>query len=210
MALLFFVKKPIMFLLHCPETMLKTSNGKLSPNPKARKLKILEKKLSNRKALAKKAVINAGLHGITIAPKKKPNMNALFIGLLFSVLIFDLGINLEKSKSNIKAKLISPKIKKAIGEIIPITLVRDFCRSVVKINPNKIIKIIIPVKIVNPNNKKVFLLSFPENLFDKKAKNPGYKGRTQTAVSGVNKPRIKEGAISASRAILTTSFYFFL
>jgi len=33
---------------------------------------MLEKKLVNNKALAKNAAINAGLQGITIAPKKNP------------------------------------------------------------------------------------------------------------------------------------------
>lgn len=171
---------------------------------------MLEKKLPNRSALAKNAVIKAGLHGRTIAPKKKPKINALFRGFLFPVWIFVLGRNLEKSNSNIRAKLIKPKIAKAIGETIPITLVNDFCKSVVKINPNKIIKIIIPDKIVKPNKKNVFLLSFPENLFDKKAKNPGYNGRTQTAVKGVNNPRTKELKILASNDILTALFYLFL
>lgn len=85
MALLFFVKKPIIFLLHCPETKLKINNGKPSPSPKARKLDMLEAKFPNKRALAKNAVIKAGLHGITIAPKKKPKINALCTGFLFPV-----------------------------------------------------------------------------------------------------------------------------
>jgi len=36
------------------------------------KLSMLEKKLSIKKARAKNAPINAGLQGMTIAPKKKP------------------------------------------------------------------------------------------------------------------------------------------
>ena len=210
MALLFFVKNPIIFSLHCPEIKLKINSGVPSPIPKARKLDILEIKFSNKRALAKKAAIKAGLHGITIAPKKKPKIKAFFIGFLLPVWTFVFGTNLEKSVSNIKAKLIIPKIAKAIGETIPIILVSDFCNIVVKISPNRIIKTIIPIRIVKPNKKKVFLLSVPENLFDKNARNPGYRGRTQTAVRGVNKPRIKEVAMSTSKAILTTSFYFFL
>jgi len=80
-------------------------------------------------------------------------------------------------------------------------LVKDFCKIVVKTNPSKIINIIIPVRIVKPNKKKVFLLSFPENLFDKKARNPGYMGRTHTAVRGVNNPRMKEVAKLVSKDI---------
>ncbi len=209
-ALLFFVKKPIMFLLHCPETKLKANSGAPSPNPNAIKLNMLEIKSPNKKALAKNAAIKAGLHGITIAPKKKPKTNALFNGFLLPVWMFALGINLEKLRSNIKARLIKPRMANATGEIMLMTLVRDFCRRVVNTNPSKTIKIIIPVKIVKPKRKKVLLLSFPENLFDKKAKNPGYNGKTQTAVKGVNKPKIKELAISKSKDILASPFYFFL
>lgn len=189
--------------------MLKVNNGNPIPNPNDRKLSMLEMKSPNKNARAKNVAINAGLHGIKIAPKKKPKMKALFRGLLFVVWIFSFGINLDKSTLNIRAKLINPRIANAIGEITAITFVRDFCKIVVKINPNKIIKMIIPADIVNPNRKKVFLLSFPENLFDKKTRNPGYKGRTQTAVKGVNKPKINELKTSTVKDILTTSFYFF-
>ena len=61
--------------------MLNTNNGNPRPIPKERKLNILEKKSPNKRALAKNAVTNAGLQGRTIAPKKKPKINALFRGL---------------------------------------------------------------------------------------------------------------------------------
>jgi len=74
-----------MALLHCPEINDNINNGNPNPNPNPIKPVMLEIKLLKRMALAKNAAINAGLHGITIAPKKKPKMNALFNGLLFAV-----------------------------------------------------------------------------------------------------------------------------
>ena len=169
--------------------------------PKERKLSILEVKLSINNALARKAAIKPGLHGITIAPKKKPNPNALFQGFLL-VFTFILGINLPKSKLNIKNILIIPNMAKAIGETIAITLVKDCCNKVVKIRPKSNIKIITPKTITAPNKAYDFLFTSPENLVERKAKNPGYKGKTQTAVKGVRRPKTKEVIISRKRAIV--------
>ena len=43
------------------------------------------------------------------------------------------------------------RIPKAIGDIIPITLVRDFCKTVVNNNPNNNIKKTTPAEIIVPN-----------------------------------------------------------
>lgn len=56
--------------------------GKPIPKPKNKKFIILEAKFEKRTALAKKAAINNGLQGITIAPKKKPKTKALTKGFL--------------------------------------------------------------------------------------------------------------------------------
>jgi len=169
--------------------------------PNERKLAILVTKLSNNKALAKKAAIKAGLQGITMAPKKKPKPNALFKGFLL-IGAFILGKNLEKSTLNIRNKLIIPNIAKAIGETIAITLVKDCCNKVVKIRPKSNMKIMTPKTTIAPNKAYDFLLSFPENPLARKAKNPGYKGKTQTAVNGVRRPKTKEVIISRKRAIV--------
>ncbi len=64
------------------ETTERTNNGKPIPNPKNKKFDILAKKFVTKSARVKNAAINAGLQGMTIAPKKNPNINALSNGFL--------------------------------------------------------------------------------------------------------------------------------
>jgi hypothetical protein len=151
----------------------KTSKGAAIPKPKDTKLSMFIKKFPPAIVFVNKAAINKGLHGITIAPKKKPNTNALKIGF-FKTGDLNFGINLPMSILNINAILINPKIKKAIGETIPITFVRDTSRIVVKTRPNKNMKEITPMEISKP--KKIGNLRFcssSESLLDKYDKNPG-------------------------------------
>lgn len=69
---LFFVAKFIIFWLQLIEINEKARRGKPSPIPNPKKFSMLDAKLLMIKALAKNAPMNAGLHGRTIAPKKKP------------------------------------------------------------------------------------------------------------------------------------------
>ena len=71
-----------------------------------------------------------------------------------------------------------------------------------KIRPKSNIKTITPKTTIAPNKAYDFLFTSPENLVERKAKNPGYKGKTQTAVKGVSKPNTKEVIISRKRAIV--------
>jgi len=95
------------------------------------------------------------LHGRTIAPKKNPKPNDLKKGFL-AVGDFICGKNLEKSKLNIKNKLTTAKIPNAIGETIPITLVKETCKNFVKINPSKNIELTTPKATRIP--KKIIVL----------------------------------------------------
>ena len=133
---------------------------------------MLEKKLSTSKLLAKNAAINAGLQGITMAPKKNPNKNAFVIGFLAPG-VFILGINLLKSKLKIKNMLMIPKIPNAMGEIIEITFVRDSWRIVVNIRPRAIIKARTPATTNRPNKIIAFLFSSPDSLFERKERKAG-------------------------------------
>lgn len=150
------------------------NSGEAIPNPKNRKFRMFAKAFVVKATLAKNAAINAGLHGITIAPKNNPNKNALSFGFL-TVGVFDLGINLPKFISNINAKLTNPSIVNAIGEIIPITFVKDICKSVVKINPSVSMNKTTPRVTKAPSFGIVpfFDLSLFDNLFERNAKNPG-------------------------------------
>ena len=114
----------------------------------------------------------AGLQGNTISPKKKPKLNELKKGFL-SVGDFIWGKSLEKSKLNIKNKLTTAKIPKAIGEIIPIAFVKEVCRNFVKINPNKNIEDITPIATTTPKRIIPRFDSFPVSWFDKYARNAG-------------------------------------
>ena len=140
----------IIFLFHFADKIENASKGNPKPIPKAKKLIMLDVKLLNNNALAKKAAINAGLHGITIAPKKNPKIKALSSGF-FAVFTFAFGKNLEKSRLNIKNKLIIPSIANAIGETMPMTFVNDSCKRVVNIKPRRVINITTPKTTIKPN-----------------------------------------------------------
>jgi len=80
--LLCLVRKPIMATLLVEDNNEKANNGKPRPNPNARKLVIFARNSVVVVARAKKAAMNPGLHGKTIAPKKNPKVNALTNGFL--------------------------------------------------------------------------------------------------------------------------------
>ena len=109
---------------------------------------------------------DAGLHGSTIAPKKSPKMKALRRGFLVTGAL-TLGKSFPKSKLNIKKILMMVKIPNAIGEIIPITFVKDFCKKKVKIKPNKNIEVKTPKLTTIPNPIIVFFSTFLSNLLAK-------------------------------------------
>ena len=148
------------------------SKGKPRPKPKKIKFKTLLRKLSKSRARAKKAPINPGLQGITIAPKKKPYSRAFRTGF-FVFIVLALGRNFPMSISKIKKMLIIPNMVKAIGEIIPITFVNEYCKTVVKTKPIRNINKITPNVIKNPNNAYCFLVAFLENWFARYAKKAG-------------------------------------
>jgi len=64
------------------EIAANTNKGKPMPMPKNRRRSTFSRKLKADMVLVKKAAINRGLHGTTIAPKKNPNMKALTQGFL--------------------------------------------------------------------------------------------------------------------------------
>ena len=66
---------------------------------------------------------------------------------------------------------------------------------VVNNNPSKNMNKITPRTTISPRVKIDFLLGLSaelDSLLERYAKNPGYKGRTQTAVRGVSKPNTKD------------------
>jgi len=143
--------------------------------------------------IANKTIRDAGLHGRTMAPKNRPKTRAVKIGF-FRVGLLICGNNLLKSKLKIKNKLTTAKIVKAMGDIIPIALVREACRNFVKINPTINRDRITPKATVKPNKTNDFFDSLlsPVNWLDRYARNAGYNGRTQTAASGANSPAKKD------------------
>jgi len=148
--------------LHWADIIEKASSGRAIPIPKKIKLKRLAVKDIVDVLTANKTIRDAGLQGKTIAPKKNPKMKDVDNGfLVIGALI--LGNNLLKSKLNIKNKLTTAKIPKAIGEIIPMALVREACKNFVNIKPKRNIEEITPRVTINPRRIKVFFDSFPEN-----------------------------------------------
>ena len=149
------------FSLHCAEIDANKSRGRDIPTPKSTKLSKFVRKSTVDVLIANKTMSDAGLHGNTIAPKKKPKINELRKGFLV-IGAFIFGKNLPKSKSKIKNKLTIASIPKAIGETIPIALVNEAWRNFVKINPNKNIEDITPKATINPNKIIVFFDSFSD------------------------------------------------
>jgi len=113
--------------------------------------------------IANKTIRDAGLQGKTIAPKKNPKIKELANGFLVTGAFICFGISLLKSKLNIRNKLTTARIPKAIGDTIPITLVNDVCKNFVNINPIRNIEDITPKVTNNPKKMKVFFDSLPEN-----------------------------------------------
>jgi len=178
-------------LLHWAEIAAKINNGRAIPIPKNMKLNKFVTKPIVEVLIANKTTNEAGLHGRTMAPKKNPKPNELKKGFL-DVGDRICGKNLEKSKLNIKNKLTNAKIPKAMGEMIPITLVKETCKNFVKIKPTKNIELITPRETITPKSIIVLFDSFLETWFDKYAKNAGYNGKTQTAARGAKSPARKE------------------
>lgn len=137
------------------------------PAPKAKKLSMLPAKLDvETVARVSNAIIKAGLQGITIAPKKKPNENALSRGFLRRG-TFALGNILVKSKLNIKNRLITIRIPNAIGDIMRMTDVKDVRRNKVKITPTKSMNKITPNVTRTPTRANVFRsLAWPESWLE--------------------------------------------
>jgi hypothetical protein len=114
------------------------------------------------KERVKNAAIKAGLQGIIIVPKKNPYKKAEIFGLLeVGGVIF--GNKEVNSILRIKKILIIIKMINAIGVIIPITLVKETSKSVVKTKPKNIIKEITPLETKIPNNKTFDLESLLVN-----------------------------------------------
>ena len=71
-GLLYFVRKPIIFCVFVVEIIENANKGTPIPIPKNKKLMIPEKKVDRVVIRVKRAAMNKGLHGTTIAPKKNP------------------------------------------------------------------------------------------------------------------------------------------
>ncbi|MDA0524296.1 hypothetical protein J2750_002228 [Methanococcoides alaskense] len=194
--LLLVTRNLMSLLLFVVDIAEKTSNGKLNPIPKAMKFRKFSRKPVLVRDLANRAAMNAGLHGTTMAPKKNPYKKAVMIGLLlFEMLV--LGKNLPISKSSINNILMMNSMPNAIGEIIPMTFVSETCNIVVNNIPRSAIKRITPALIISPKMIGSFsFFSFPDIWLERYARNAGYNGKTQTAVSGVSNPSVKEINIS--------------
>ena len=80
--LLFLVKNPITVSLHCAEINANKSSGSDIPMPKNTKLNRFATKSRVDVLIANRIISDAGLHGRTIAPKKKPKINELKKGFL--------------------------------------------------------------------------------------------------------------------------------
>ena len=144
------------------EIAAKTNKGKPMPMPKNKNCRIFSRKPMADAVRVKRTAINNGLHGTTIAPKKKPNVKALTQGFLARG-VRALGRNLPTSTLKINSRLMMSNMPKAMGETMPMTLVSDTSKMVVNTIPSKIIKIITPAVITSPNRTMVSLpVSFPD------------------------------------------------
>ena len=158
--LLFLVRKLMTVWLHWAEIIENNNRGRAIPIPKKIKLSKLVVKLIVEVLIANKTIRDAGLHGKTMAPKKKPKRNEVRIGFLaMGALTF--GKNLEKSRLNIRNILTTAKIPNAMGEIIPMAFVREACKNLVKINPTKNMEDMTPRATIRPRKINDFLASLP-------------------------------------------------
>ena len=170
----YLVKKLIIASVAAEEAPASTSKGKPMPIPKNKKRNTFSTKSTVATALAKRMAINPGLHGTTIAPKKKPYKKAVTQGFL-AMGARPFGRNLQMSASiletsdripvMISIRLIISSMPKAIGETIWTTLVNDTCRTVVNTNPSKNMNKITPEVITTPNKKIVFLPTSPLEIW---------------------------------------------
>jgi len=184
------------------EIAAKTSRGKPMPMPKKRKRSIFSKKPIADMVLVKRAAIKRGLQGTTMAPKKKPNMKALIQGLR-AVGVCALGKNFPTSTLNINSKLITSSTPKAIGDTMPMIFVSDAFSILVKISPSMNMNRIAPEVIIRPKKKMVVLRgSFSDSWLVRYTKKPGYRGKTQTAPSGVSKPKTNAAPSSDKSSII--------
>jgi hypothetical protein len=136
------------------EMSAKAMSGKASPTPKKRNFVILPRKSALRRERVNIVAMNKGLHGITIAPKKKPFINPLARGFL-TIGTRILGRSFPTSIFTRSSKLITINIPKAIGDTTSITLVSDTCRTVVNKRPSSNINRITPEVIIRPNRAMV-------------------------------------------------------
>ncbi len=81
-ALRCLVRKSITASLAAEEIAAKTSKGKPMPIPKNTNCSTFITKLVVDMVLVKRAAMKRGLHGTTMAPKKKPKVKALSQGFL--------------------------------------------------------------------------------------------------------------------------------
>lgn len=100
---------------------------------------------------AKSIIRDAGLHGRTIAPKKKPKRKALVFGFLFEFATLICGKILLKFTLKIRRKLTMKRIPNAIGETISVTLVRDTLKIAVKMRPIRKREVITPRVTIQPS-----------------------------------------------------------
>ena len=146
--------------LHWAEIIENNNRGRAIPIPKNTKFNRLVVKPIVEVLIANRIIRDAGLHGKTMAPKKKPKINEVKIGfLVIGALTF--GKNLEKSRLNIRKILTTAKIPNAMGEIIPIAFVREACKNLVKINPTKNMEDMTPRATIKPRKMNDFLASLP-------------------------------------------------
>ncbi len=106
----------------------KTRRGAAIPIPKKMKLRRFVKKLIVEVDTTNKTARDAGLQGRTIAPKNRPKIKDVRAGL-FPIFMLYLGRNFPKSNPKMRKMLMINRMVKAIGEIIPIALVKEAFRK---------------------------------------------------------------------------------
>lgn len=144
--------RPSQLIIACDlpaDNIENSSNGVPIPTPNSRKLIRLFMKLVVEVEIANSIARLAGLQGNTISPKNNPNKKASHNGFC-CIGELNLGKILPMSTLNIIKILIIARIPNAIGLIIPIALVRDFCKKKVNISPKINIETITPNVTVNP------------------------------------------------------------
>jgi hypothetical protein len=152
------VKYAIIAVLLAVDRRENRRRGNPIPKPNDRKLRMFSRKSRVVNVLVNRTAIKAGLQGTTMAPKKKPKEKALIQGFFCPVDILAFGRYLPKSTLNIISRLIINSMPKAIGDITPITFVKETCRTVVNIIPSKNMNKITPAVMTTPKSAIVLLL----------------------------------------------------